>query len=118
MWTEDMSITEEKILSKKTICLVTKNMSVAGGAQRVTSLMAKELSSYYNVIVVSAMTDADGKIAYDFPENVKVIKATKGIKNATKADIISSVRLTISASVKSSAVESRINSWFCVPSFC
>ena len=81
MWTEDMSITEEKILSKKTICLVTKNMSVAGGAQRVTSLMAKELSSYYNVIVVSAMTDADGKIAYDFPENVKVIKATKGIKN-------------------------------------
>lgn len=85
MWTEDMSITEEKILSKKTICLVTKNMSVAGGAQRVTSLMAKELSLYYNVIVVSAMTDADGKIAYDFPENVKVIKATKGIKNATKA---------------------------------
>ena len=85
MWTEDMSITEEKILSKKTICLVTKNMSVAGGAQRVTSLMAKELSSYYNVIVVSDMTDADGKIAYDFPENVKVIKATKGIKNATKA---------------------------------
>ncbi|MGN0399513.1 MAG: glycosyltransferase family 4 protein [Blautia sp.] len=72
-------------MSKKTICLVTKNMSVAGGAQRVTSLMAKELSAYYNVIVVSAMTDTEGKIAYDFPDNVKVIRATKGIKNATKA---------------------------------
>lgn len=54
---------------RRKICLIDYDMSVCGGVEQVTAVLAKELSSFYEVTVLSICSQ--GELAYDLGENVK-----------------------------------------------
>lgn len=55
----------------RTVCLIRWDMSLKGGAEKMTALLANELSAYHNVIVLSLFSE-NRKIAYEFNRNVEV----------------------------------------------
>lgn len=62
----------------KKIAIVRYNLSKIGGAEKVAISMANELSSHYDVRLLSILLDEDGFINYDIHPNVQLVNFYKG----------------------------------------
>lgn len=59
-------------MNKKNICFLCGNLSRGGGTERITSLIANELSNNYNIYVIDIM-NKDKKCYYPFNEYINII---------------------------------------------
>ena len=62
----------------KKIAIVRYNLSKIGGAEKVAISMANELSSHYDVRLLSILLDEDGFINYDIHPDVQLVNFYKG----------------------------------------